>query len=256
MGEKREDGRTKLIERARVYWTKRGARWLMSLMVAATAAIGLLASIVMLALGLHVMWLRYMLATAIAYAGFLALVRWWIRLAGADGSPPPTKTPSEVVGEAIDATSQVLDGASFSLDVADGTAWAPDIAIPDLAPVTASGLPDFDLPVDLDLGDDDGVPLMLLLILAAAVAAAVVAAIMLIYTAPLFFAEVFVDAGLGYGLYRRLKSSCTRNWLQTAVARSWLPFLFVALVLGAAGFMMHEFVPEAVSIGGVFARGN
>jgi hypothetical protein len=231
--------RAELVERARAAFTRRGVRWQMGLIVSATAGIGMFASFVLLTLGLHVIWLRYVLATAAAYAGFLGLVRWWLAISGAMGQSA-TAQEAEDTGEALDTALQAADAFT------DGHIPVPNAGGIDLG--------DFD--IDLDL-DEDSLPVLLaLIVLALAVLAGLIAAGFLIYSAPVFFAEVFVDAALSYGLYRRLSGSESQHWLQSAVARSWIPFLVVAVVFGVAGALMHSLVPDAVSIGDLWRSGG
>ena len=231
-------GRAKLIDAARRNFAERGVRWHMALFVVATAGIGMLASYLLLAVGLHVIWLRYVFATGVAYAGFLALIRWWIKLSGADGSPP-----GDSDGASVDTALDVANAISNNVDVLPANLDFPSGGV---------SLDSLKLP-DIDLGDDDGIGIVVLLaVIALAALGGLFAAGFLIYTAPAFFAEVFVDAGLSYGLYRRLSSEQPHNWLQCAVARSWMPFLLVAVLLGMVGFVMHVVAPDAVSIGGVF----
>lgn len=233
--------RAELVERARAAFARRGVRWQMGLIVSATAGIGMLASFILLLLGLHVIWLRYVLATAAAYAGFLGLVRWWLALSGAMGQSPPAQDADDATGD----SNEALDTALWTADaLTDGHIPVPDTGGIDLG--------DF----DLDL-DEDSLPVILaLIVLALAVFAGLMAAGFLIYSAPVFFAEVFVDAALSYGLYRRLSGSESQHWLQSAVGRSWMPFLVVGVVFGLAGAAMHALVPDAVSIGDLLRSGG
>jgi hypothetical protein len=205
--------RAELVERMRARLAAHGARTHMALLVAATAGVGMAASVGLLAVGLHVMWLRYAIATCVAYGGFLLFVRVWIVLARAGGLPDGVD-----VEEALDATSRAVDlgldsdVVGFDLDLAGGSAVVPAV--------------------------------LLCVALVGAVAAG-----FLVAGAPVFFAEVLVDAALSYGLYRRLSSVEPSHWLQTAVSRTWIPFLAVAVALGTAGAVIHWYVPDAVSVG-------
>jgi hypothetical protein len=226
--------RARLVQKAKAAFARRGVRWHMTLFVLGTAGAGMVASWAMLSVGLHIIWLRYVLATGFAYAAFLLFVRWWIRLTGADGAVS-TDVEEEVFGNALDFAAGVADGIDLS-----------DISVP-------SDGPSFELPdVGIDVDADDAAPLVLIVILCALAIGGLIAAGFLVWAAPTFFAEVFVDAALSYGLYRRLSSVEKHDWLQDAVKRTWLPFLVVALLLGAAGFAIHFFMPTADSIGDVF----
>lgn len=242
--------RTRLIEKARGALERKGIHWHMLLVVVGTVGVGMLSSTMLLTFGLRIIWLRYVLAAVIAYVGFLGLVRLWIRLVGADGSESsegdaqPTSIAEEVViDNAFDFAQGVVHGFAEGTDQAQAAATGGG----------DSGGSLFELPdLDLDVDGDSAAPLVLLIILAVVALGGLIAAGFLIYSAPVFFAEVFVDAAIGYGLYRRLRPAGGQPWLQTAIARTWLPFLVVAVLLGLAGEAIHEFMPGAVSIGDVF----
>lgn len=56
----------------------------MSVIVALTGAVGFLSSVTLLHFRVHQLWLRYPLAVAIAYAGFLLFLWCWLRLKRSD----------------------------------------------------------------------------------------------------------------------------------------------------------------------------
>lgn len=230
--------RARLVRKAKAAFARRGVRWHMTLFVLGTAGVGMVASWAMLSAGLHIMWLRYVVATGLAYGAFLLFVRWWIRLTGADGTIS-TDVEDEVFDGALDFAAGVADGATDGIDLSA-------VSLP-------SDGPSFELPdIDLDVDADDAAPLILIVILFVLAVGGLIAAGFLIYSAPVFFSEVFVDAALSYGLYRRLSSVEKHDWLQSAVKRTWLPFLVVAALLGLAGIAIHYFMPAADSIGDVF----
>ncbi|RLM48821.1 hypothetical protein DVK02_18680, partial [Halobellus sp. Atlit-31R] len=74
-----------------------------------------------------------------------------------------------------------------------------------------------------------------------------------IWTAPILFAEIMVDALLAAGLYRRLRGLDPRHWMLTAVRRTLLPFVLTTLVVAGAGWGMQEYAPQARSLGEVLA---
>lgn len=73
-----------------------------------------------------------------------------------------------------------------------------------------------------------------------------------IYTAPLLLAELVLDAALIGGMYRRIRQSERRHWVETAVSRTWIPALLVIVTVAVAGWALQRAVPGAVSIGDVF----
>ena len=70
--------------------------------------------------------------------------------------------------------------------------------------------------------------------------------------APVLLAEIQVDGALVAGLYKRVKGIEQRHWLRTAVRRTLLPALLVALFLATAGYALQRAVPEAHTMGDVW----
>jgi hypothetical protein len=104
---------------------------------------------------------------------------------------------------------------------------------------------------DLDVDDDSGAVIAVAL-LALAAAAVVAAASWAVVVAPALLAEVAVDGIVVSGLYRRVRAIDDRQWLRTAVRRTWIPTLLIALLLCAVGFTVQNLVPDARSIGDVW----
>lgn len=224
----------------------------MALLVSLTAVVGLLASFVLLALGLDRMALRYPVALLLAYAAFLLLIGAWLRerrqrrdwLDLGDAPDAQTDAPSPGSGADWEGGGGDFGGGGASGSFPD----APDAAgdLPD-APSAVASLGDA---VDVDL--DEGV---LLLVPLALVAIGAFGALWVVWTAPVLFAELLLDAALAAGLYRRLRSvERGGHWLPVAVKRTWLPALGLAIVLALAGLAMEHVVPGACSVG-EFARG-
>jgi hypothetical protein len=189
-------------------------RFQMFVMVSATGVAAFLASVLLLHLGLHAMWLRYGFSVGVAYGMFLALVWMWMLWYRKRWTPRV-----DVTDIADAATDFDLGGPGGSL---------------------------FDFSFDLDL--EEGA---LALVVLAAVACAVAAAAYVILDAPSLLAEVLLDSVLSAGLYRRLRKIEQRHWLESAVRKTGLPFLLVAVFFMAAGALGHWYAPDAVSIGGV-----
>ncbi len=99
--------RTKLIERMEARLRAQSwPRFQMALIVAFTGLAGLLASAVMLRLGLHSMALRYPLATVLAYAAFLGLLWLWMRTRAEDWSDAGDGV--QIAADAADCISPAL----------------------------------------------------------------------------------------------------------------------------------------------------
>jgi hypothetical protein len=99
--------------------------------------------------------------------------------------------------------------------------------------------------VDLDL--DDGC--FWIIIPVAAIAGVLFLMFYVVYVAPVFLAEILVDALLLAGLYKRLKGIEPRHWLRSAVRRTLLPAMLAVALFIAAGYLMGRVAPEARSIG-------
>ena len=201
----------------------------MMLIVALTGAAGFLASFVMLALGLHAMWLRYPLATVFAYGIFLALIWTWLRLRDQD---PHDSDQEDAADAFVDAADAVLD----TRPMADDASFGPDF--------------------DLDAGGvdlDEGVVLAVAIAALVALAAALWAAFAIVGAAPVLLAELAVDAALAGGLYRRVRAlDRGRYWLRTAIARTAWRFAGVAALFAAAGEVAAWLVPGADSFGDIW----
>jgi hypothetical protein len=195
----------------------------MSVIVALTAAVGFLTSVLLLHIGVSAMWQRYPIAVLAAYASFLFFLWCWLRSRKEDWS------------DGLD-----LPGSGTK---SDGNQCGPPEGLTD-----ANGI---DIP-DIRGGLDGGDELVLVVLVVAVLAAAIWAAVWVVWMAPGLFAEILVDAALARGLYRRLPGSEEPNWLKTAIHRTIWPILVSAVVLGLLGAAMQHFVPTASSIGQVF----
>lgn len=202
------------VEQLRGMLARRGyPRVRMLLLVALAGGCGFLASYLMLHRGVSSMALRYPLALCAAYAAFLLLLWAWLRTRSRDYADLPDVGGGGHGGCAHDVPS----GSSSSFDALDGLSAADEAALPLLA-------------------------IALALIVA-------FASLWVVYVAPTLFAELLLDSALAVGLYRRLRRSETRHWLETALRSTLLPFLLTLLALAAFGLGVHHLRPEAASIG-------
>jgi hypothetical protein len=193
--------------------------------------------------------LRYAIASASAYAVFLALLRVYITW----------KRRLEAEIDAVDALDAVSHLEPWRLPAGrpgDGTfaggrsggggqsaSWGESQVEP-----TSSSSSWFD--GDADLG-------WLLLAVVAALAG-VIAIGSIVWTAPVLLAEVLVDALIVSAVSRRLADgrACLaeadrrrRDWTMTAIRRTWLAAAAVIVTLTAAGWALQHLAPNAVSIG-------
>ncbi|MGA3237741.1 MAG: hypothetical protein ABSG03_15715 [Bryobacteraceae bacterium] len=211
--------------RAHLFRTSRPRSQTLTL-VSATALLGLLTSIALLHLHLQNMALRYIISVAIAYAGFLGLVRFWIlyqqrtwQWAGAGVARPITaRAPTQ--------PRQKNPG--------DGFSWLDLLDI-------------FDI-----LGDLDEL-IVVALFIAGAISIFFVIwhVINFVVLGPEFLAEVLLDGVFSAALYRRLGQIEHQHWMKTVFAKTIAPFLWTLLFFAFLGAVSAHYAPEAVSIGGV-----
>jgi hypothetical protein len=254
--------RKRAIERVRRRLVRGGwPRLFVSFLLALTGAAGFLISTVLLHLGVTMMAVRYPLAVLLAYCVFLLLLRLWLALRRTgesdsdllpdigDGLPQLFDSGASAGGDAASATfggGADFGGAGAGGDWSGGmssgvssgnvggsssaTDWIPDV-------------PDVGLDVDLDDG------CFWIIIPVAAIAGVVVAMFYVVYIAPVFLAEILVDALLLAGLYKRLKGIEPRHWLRSVVRRTLLPAVLATALFIVAGYLMGRIAPSARSIG-------
>jgi hypothetical protein len=200
----------------------------MFLIASLTAGSGFLAAVVLLHVGVSAMWLRYPLATAVAYGVFLLLLWIWLHYRD-NGDVDPGSGDYLPDGSSSSASAHCGDAATSAECSSDGG---------------------FDLNADVD-GDILGVVIVALI----ALAALLFAAFSIVTIAPLLLAELAVDAALAAGLYRHVRNmDRQRHWLTTALARTLWRFGAVAVLAAAAGAAIQWLVPGADSIGDLFHR--
>jgi hypothetical protein len=216
-----------LVARLRAHLSRTGRPRSQTLtLVSATALLGLLASIALLHLHLHNMALRYIISVAIAYAGFLGLVRFWIlyqrrtwQWEGASGARPITaRAPTQ--------PRQKNPG--------DGFSW------PDIVDI-----------LDIFGGLDELIVVALFIAGAISIFFVIWHIINFVVLGPEFLAEVLLDGVFSAALYRRLGQIERQHWMKTVLAKTIAPFLWTLLFFAFLGAVSGHYAPEAVSIGGV-----
>ncbi|QWP75163.1 hypothetical protein J5226_16210 [Lysobacter sp. K5869] len=220
----------------------------MSLIVLLTGAAGFLASFGLLHAGVHSMALRYPLAACIAYAAFLLLLWSWARSHGHKKSDSDFDFDLPEFGGGSGRSSRSDWQGSGGHSGGGGASASYDAPSSPSLPRSGSGGGDWDIP-SLDDADVFGWIVVAIIALAAAVLATVFA----LWSAPALMAEVLLDVTLAGGLYRRLRGIEAQHWLSTALRRTAVPFLLLALIAAALGFVGARSVPGADSIGDVIA---
>ena len=217
----------------------------MTLIVALTGGIGLLASFAMLKAGLESMAIRYPLALSIAYLFFLFLIWLWLRTKAEDyldipDLPDLLPSPRPSAGVPDFKTGR---GGDFGGGGTTGSFDAPTTSL------NAKSSPPLDAIGDSvgSVGEADELAIPLLAIaLALGIA---LASLYVVYLAPILFAEVLVDGALSYALLRHLRGQEPLHWLLSTFRRTIVPFAATAVFLIAIGAAMESYAPGAKSVG-------
>ena len=221
----------------------------MFILVSLTGVAGFAASAVMLVCGLDAMALRYTLAMGMAYLVFLLLLWFWLRASAwdylelvpgdpgggaADGGPDlPAALRDDFAGG-----GGSFDGAGASAN-ADFGADSGTVEVTVGKPLAAVGH-----------AEESAIPLVVILL----ALGLLLSSLFVVWTAPLLFAEILVDALLAAGLYRRLRGLERQHWMVAAVKRTVIPFVLTTVLVAGAGWGMQAYAPEARSIGDVLSR--
>lgn len=215
----------------------------MFILVSLTGLAGFGASVAMLAAGIDTMALRYTLAMGVAYLAFLLLLWLWLRTSAADYLDPGYFGNADGNGGAGDGAADFaggggsFDGGGASAHVEFGTQESSIDAIVD-KPLAVVGE-----------ADESTIPLVVIL-LALGIA---LSSLFVIWSAPVLFAEILVDALLATGLYRRLRMLEPRHWMLAALRRTVIPFVLTTLTVAGLGWGMQAHAPEARSLGEVLS---
>ena len=259
-----ENERLRAIERVQRHLSRGGRpRLLISFLLALTGGAGFLVSSALLQLGVTMMAVRYPLAVLAAYTVFLLLLRLWLALQGKTGSRLDWLSDiGDAVPNVFSSDAVASEVATFGGGGADfGGAGAGGDWVGSAASVSGgssasasvgSFLPDMNLDVDLDLGEG----CFWIVIPVVAIIGVVVAMFYVVYIAPVFLAEILVDALLVAGLYKRLKKIEPRHWLRSCLRRTLVPVLLTTALFIAAGYLMQRIAPGARSIGGFWQEIN
>lgn len=236
----------------------------MALIVALTGGLGLLASFVLLQLGLDTMALRYPLALGCAYAFFLGLLWLWLRTNAADHADLAhlLDLPDGGLAPRADTAATVHSGgggdfggggasASFDDPGSSGGLGAAVDAMDAMDAMDAGSTDALGNAVSA-AADSEGFAIPLVAI-ALAIGLAL-AMLYVVYIAPVLFAELLVDGALSYALFRHLRGQDPAHWLSSTVRRTALPFAATAVFLALAGAAMALYAPGAHSLGQVIAH--
>lgn len=219
----------------------------MFLLVTLTGASGFVASYLLLHAGFVEMWLRYLISFGVAYLMFLFLLWLWLRARVEDYADIPNISGSPSSGSGSSGTCYSGKSGHFG---GRGASGSSDASSESISITDDSGNSVGDALGIAAEAEEFAIPLVVLII----VGAMLFSSILMIYSAPVLFAELLVDGVLSASLYRRLRGLETRHWLETALRRTALPFALTAAIVSASGWGMALYAPQAHSIGDVISH--
>jgi len=243
----------------------------MAVMLGLVGIAGILASRILVAMGMRSMALRYPIAVAVSYLVFFGLVRMWLayiaRVSRARRGATSSLDPGSFVpdgpfsfsgGTAKAATGFAEGGGKFggagaSLNFGEA---AGEGAPSPMAPAIAAAAPRSTTTrsssggsFSLDL-DGDGVLLLILFILL--VCGILGAGAFLVYQAPAVLSEAAFQAILASGLARTARNAHDPGWPKSVFKATVLPFAIVLVLAGVFGIEASKRCPSATTVRQVF----
>ena len=214
-------------------------RFHMSLILGATVASGVLIDKGLLQLGFDAMGWRYAFSVLGAYGLFFGLVRLWVWYA-AGIAPRVGDSDLDYVGDAADLLPGRGGGSPHPVFTGFHGGDAGGGGASDLfdAPSLPTGGGGIDLSIDLDEG------FWILIVLAVLVLVICLAGGYLIWMAPEILPEVALEAAVGAGLLRQVKTD-SAGWAARLLWKTWIPLVCVMGIAFFAGSFMQSECPEA-----------
>ena len=199
----------------------------MALILAATFAASLLATKILLSLGVYRLPLRYAIATLAGYAGFLILIKLWLYYVGL--AERRESSFDADLDDCFDFTSGggggdvelSTGGGSFGGGGASGS-WG--------------GMPD----VNID-GDD----LVVVLLFVALALVIIFAAVWLIWAAPAILGDAAFESALAAALIRHTRKASCGGWIGSIAKKTILPFALILALAITAGWFAQKHCPSA-----------
>lgn len=247
--------RSDIVNRARTALERNGyPRLQMILLVTITGAAGFVASFTLLHLGLTQMWERYLLAFAIAYISFLFLLWLWLKTKAEDYTDIPGVSGSPSSGAHGGDVYYTFSGGGGHFG-GGGASSSFDVSHEPLSAVLPSDAGPVGDVLEATTGAGEfAVPLVVIVLIFVVVSALAITTGWIIYSAPELFAELMIDGALTAGLYKSLSRLESRHWLETALRRTFLPFVFAAIIVSSAAWGMKLYYSEAHTIGDVIRQ--
>jgi hypothetical protein len=262
--------KTRFIER---FKSGHSLRFHMSLILLATIGSGLLATRIMLALGLKNVMVRYPLAVVAAYLGFFLAVKLWLKfVVPLTGGRAKTSSNSlnlfNVSGSGSSGSSAGSGdgfkggGGGFGGGGASGSFAEVPAALGESSAQAASTAVDTGGGAVAAVGDAAGDAVssldldkgwIVVVVLGLIVAVILGAGVFLIYQAPFILSEAAFQAILAGGLARGARRMASGDWLGSVFKATWRPLALTLLLSLLAGYLMHHFFPGVTRISELFA---
>lgn len=221
--------REKILSGLRAYFSReRMPRLVIAVILLVTAGSGFLCSRSLMIWGMQSLALRYFIATLVAWAAFIGLVRLWIEV-----ERRAFKSPDDI---ALAARRQSLE--------------EDDNAVLEKSAELAGNV--------LDLGSaaaEDGIGCLLPIIAFALLfllAGIVLGTFALVAGAPALLAEVFLDVVVAAFLTRGLRAHDSQWWALGLLRRTWKLALALVCTLTVFGWAVQQWRPAIRSIGDLF----
>ncbi len=212
----------------------------MMFILGATFGAGLLATKILLAIGVNALALRYGLAVLAAYLTFLFLIRLWLFYVNASDDGLEIAADGINFGSHFTIESSDLGGGGrFGGGGASGS-WGQ------AAPVKSSG---GGSSFNFDFVDDDFAVVILFIALVLSI---LIIGIYLIYTAPALLSEAAFEAALAAALAKGAKQIQRPGWMGTVWRATVWPFVIVLALSIALGWFAQKRCPEAKRLREVF----
>ncbi len=246
----------------------------MSLILLATVGSGLLATRLLLALGLKNVTVRYPLAVLSAYLVFFLLVKLWLKFvvslsffsqrnsSGSFNVLPDISGSSSSGGTGSGSGGRFRGGGgNFGGGGASGSFAAVDSSLAESSAGAAAGAIDSGGGVAEAGGSAAGEAISSLdldkgwlVVLALGAIAALIfgVGIYLIYQAPFILSEAAFQGILAGGLARGARRLQGGDWMGSVFKATWIPLALTLLLALLAGYLMHHFFPGVTHVSGLW----
>jgi hypothetical protein len=199
----------------------------MALILAATFAASLLATKILLSMGVYRLPLRYAIATIAGYAGFLILIKLWLYYVGL----AEQRASSSGVDIDLDDCLDFSGGGSGDVEFSGGGG-----SFGGGGSSGSWGVP------DVSIDSDDLVVVLLFLALSLAI---ILAAVWLIWAAPAILGDAAFESALAAALIRHTRKASCGGWIGSIAKSTILPFALILALAITAGWFAQKHCPSA-----------